>query len=412
MKNFQLNDTVTRRLSLGICLLSALLAMTTAQKSSEAQTASDVWNRLKEADSQISASQITWLTTTTFAPEPLSEQDIEKLIASTKEEGERRHETAAQIQAITKKFVTGAEQNAKGFTKANTMVFLHQSQTTRCDVLTQKKAYFAIDYYDGINIVSLIGFDGNPNSGIRPNQGTLVRGEQPLPYSAIRPGDLLFMVGQPVTEVFHPEDSKVQQNNDGSITLEKPQKVQQLDCLLRLHLSKEDLRPVSLECVQKGTSELLFRWSAGRYKQYPGGAAFPEGFKFEGFDSAQRVSVTEDYKLLKGAFNQAADLTELRVPPGSEIGDMRFGQAHIASYTLNTKGLLPTDEKVRDFLKQQGRPLKGAVEQSNAAPASAAPQQTSTNSTSTHSAAPLALGALLMLAGCCLWGRPGKHGRT
>lgn len=217
------------------------------------------------------------------------------------------------------------------------------------------------------------------------------------------------MVGQPITEVFHPEDSNVQQNNDGSITLEKPQKVQNLNFLLRVRLSKGDLRPVSLECVQKGTSKVLYRLSAGHLKQYPGGVAFPEEFKFEGLDGAQQIGITEHYKVLKAAFNEAADLTELRVPPGSAIDDMRFGQAHNASYTLNPKGILPTDEKVRDLLAKQGRPLKGTVEQSNAASASAATQQTSAN---TRSATPLALGGLLMLIGCCLWGRPSKRDHT
>ena len=414
MKTVHFNGMRMQRLSLGVCLMSALLTASIVQKSSAAQTTqtnSGVWERLKIADSRIRSSQITWLKTTTVHPSPLSEQDIQKLVASTKEDGEKRHLTEAQIEAVTKKFVAGARRHAKGFTKNNTMIFWHQDQTTRCDVLTESKSYFAIDYYDGINIVSLIGFDKDPASGVKPSQGTLVRGEQPLPYSAFRAGDLLFMVAQPVTEVFRPEDSKLQENSDGSVTLEKSQDVQGLNCLLRLHLSKEELRPVSMDCLIKSRSELLFRWSAGRTKLYPGGITFTETFKFEAFNNQQQVSLTEDYTLLKGAFNQAADLTELRVPPGSEIDDMRFGQAHIASYALNTKGILPTDEKVRDFLKKQGRPVDGASDKTDAAPESADSSQPSPNSLATnpYSAMPLPLGALLIFVGCLLWRRSGSN---
>ena len=351
--------------------MPVLLAAALAAKSSEAQTESALWNRLKLADSRIRASQTIWLETTTVAPSPLSEQEVQNMVASTREQGKKRHLTDAQIEALVKKFVAGARRHAQGFTRTHTMAFLHRGQTTRCDVFTETKAYFAIDYYDGTNIVSLIGFDKDPNSGVKPNQGTLVRGEEPLPYSAIRPADLLFLVGQPVTEVFHPQDSKLQRNSDGSVTLEKTQKWQQLDCLLRLRLSPENLRPVSLDCIIKGTSELLLRWSAGREKPCPGGVNFPEEFKVEAFDGAQQVTLTENYKLIKGAFNQAADLTELRVPPGSIIDDLRFGQAHSLSYTLDATGLLPTDEKVRDLLKKQGRPVDDAVEDAQAAPTQA-----------------------------------------
>lgn len=417
MKNFRLTIRTARWFPVGSALLTLSLTACVASKNAQAQAANAVWKRLEKADSHITGSQVTWLVTRTVSPSPLTERDIEKLVASTKKDSEARHLDDAQTQAVIKKFVAAFEQNAKGTTHIGTLAFLHQGQTTRCDVFTQSKAYFAIDYYDGTNIVSLTGFDKHPNPGVRPTQGTLVRAEQSLPYSAVRPGDLLFMVGQPVTDVFRPEDSKVQQNSDGSITLEKPQKIQQLDFLLRLHLSKEGMHPISMECIQKGSSRLLLRWSIGSYKQRDGGVDFPEDFKVEAFNKAQQVSVTEDYKLIKGAFNQAADLTELRVPSGSIIDDFRFGRPHVASYRINTKGLLPSDEKVRDFLAQQGRPLNAAVGQPNATPTSADPQQTSTNSlapTNTYSVTPLALGALLFLTGCSLWVRSGtsKHDRS
>ena len=411
MKTFHFNNIVTQRLSLGICLVSALLTGTIVQKSSKAQTNSSVWERLKVADSRIRASQLTWSRTITIAPSPLTEKDIQKIVASTKQDGEKRHLTEAQIEASTKKLIAGVQLYAKGDTRTNTMAFLHQGRTTRCDVLTETKTYFAIDYYDETNIVSLIGFDKNPNSGVRPNQGTLVRGEQPLPYCAIRSGDLLFMAGQPVTEVFHLEDSKLQQNSDGSVTLEKSQKVQELDCLLRLRLSKEDLSPVSMDCLQKDTSQLLFRWTAGRKKMYPGDVEFCEDFKVEAFNGAKQVSITEKYAMVKAAFNKAADLTELRVPPGSVIDDMRFGQANVASYTLNTKGILPTDEKVKALLIKEGRPVNdNTVNKSDAVPASADSPQTAPDAlaTNTYSAASLALGSLLILGGCFLWKRSGS----
>ena len=418
MKTLYFNNTVTRRLSLGVCLVAMFLTTAVVQKDSAAQTTDSIWERLKVAGNRVNSSQITWLRTTTVAPSPspLSEQDVQKIAASTRQEGEKHHDTEEQIQTLTKKFTAIARRHAQGYTKTNTMAFLHQGQTTRCDVFTQEKTYFAIDYYDGTNIVALIGFDKDPTSGVKPNQGTLVRGDKPLSYSAIRSGDLLFMVGQPVTEVFHPEDSKLQQNSDGSVTLEKPQKLQELDCVLRLHLSKEDLTPISMDYLRKGSSQPLFRWTVGHKKMYPGGVAFPEEFKFEAFNGAKQVTLTEDYTIVKVAFNKAADLTELRVPPGSVIDDMRFGQANIASYTLNTKGILPTDEKVKDLLLKQGRPVDSKTGKSDAAPANAEATQAAPDSlaASTYSEASLALGALMILGGCLLWRRssPDKENKA
>lgn len=410
MKTLHAAGTAAQNLSLSICLISMFFTGTIVQKCSEAQTSNSVWERLQVADSRVNESQLSWLKTTTVAPTPLSEQEVQRIAAATRQRNEKKNIPDAQLEAFIERVIAGARRHAKGYTRTNTMAFLHQGQTTRCDVFTEKKAYFAIDYYDGTNIVALIGFDKDPNSGVKPNQGTLVRGDEPLSYSATRPGDLLFMVGQPVTNVFHPEDSKLQQNNDGSVTLEKTQKWQDMDCLLRLRLSKENLRPVSLECIIKNTSALLLRWSAGNEKSYPGGVSFPETFKVEAFDGAQRVTLTEDYKLVKGAFNKAADLTELRVPPGSIIDDLRFGQAHNASYTLNPKGILPTDEKVKDLLLKQGRPVDGAVKQSGAASTNADSQQTEPKSlaSNNYSEASLALGALMILGGCLLWRRPGS----
>ena len=412
MKILNLDCKVKQQLSCGICLLSLLLPVTIVQKYSEAQTPNSVWKRLEVADSRISASQITWLRTTTVAPSSLQEQDIQKFTAqiteSSNQQGKEHNLTDEQIEAITKKSIANFLRRMKGVTKTNTMAFWHHEQTTRCDVFTEEKKYFAIDYYDGTNIVALIGFDKDPSSGVKPNQGTLVRGEEPLSYSATRPGDLLFMVGQPVTQVFHPEDSKLQQNSDGSVTLEKTQRWQDMDCLLRLRLSKEGLRPLSLDCIIKDTSALLLRWSAGTKKSYLGGISFPETFKVEAFNGAQQVTLTEDYTIVKAAFNKAADLTELRVPPGSAIGDMRFGQDNVASYTLNTKGILPTDEKVKDLLLKQGRPVDSAIAKSDAVPQDADTPQTAPKTlaaTNPYSAASFSLGALFILGGCFLWKR-------
>ena len=360
---------------------------------------------------------MSWSVKTVRAPSPLSESDVQITVDSMRRQGEERGQTEAEIEASIQWGVAAQRRFARGETKIRTMKLWHRGPKTRCDVLSADKAYLVIDYYDGTNAVALIGYDKNPQSGFRPNYGTPVNSERysgvkpnqgflvrerPLSYSVTRPGDLLWMAGARVTDLFSRANSTVQANADGSVTLEKAQMVDTLNCLLRLRLSPTDLKPISMECFIKDHPRPLYRWSAGRTQNYPGGVAFLQTFRVEEFNGRGQAETTEDYTIIHGAFNRAADLGELRVPPGSVIDDMRFGEAYTVSYQVGADGLL-SDAMVREKLVRAGRPAPKIAEKPKLAPASAEPPRTSAQPqtlAATDAVALLILGASLCAGGC------------
>lgn len=259
--------------------------------------------------------------------------------------------------------------------------------------MTADHKYFAIDFYDGQNAVAILGFDKeNPAPGELPSQGTLTRdAKQILQYSAPHFGDLLFLVGHPVTEQFTPDNSTLRDGPNDTVILER-NITDELPKIMRLTLSKKTWRPVMLDDINQANHKVMVHYAASEFKSYPGATQFSGKVTITTLAGNGTVVHTEDYQVIKAAFNKAANLTELRVSPGTNIEDARFGGRNTVGYTLNTQGVLPTDARIRELLKEEGKVIEAKAE-----------DQTSKTTPNAQSTVALALGLFLMVGGVGLW---------
>lgn len=384
----------------------------------------DYWQRIQRADAQLQASQLTWKQIMDEHPNPAFSQNPQEALAQqlarATADAQKLGMTPDQTQSHLQKTRELFELLAKGFSQTRLLKVLHDDKSTRCDVVQTDGTYFSIDFFDGLNCVSLFEFyvekqNDKTLPNVRPDAGSLSRDQKDkLAHSAPRTGDYLFFVDGRITQSFSPANSVLRDVSPQFLELERPESSDPHSHLLRLMISKKSMRPWRLDYVNRSNGKTYLRYEVETYRDYPGANQFPYQVNFTVYShgaNGTQIMASEKCTLLKAEFNDAADLTELRVPPGTNLDDYRFGQQNSVTYTLGPKGTLPVDEKVRALLEKQGRFIKGVEEKSNVASIDGNPTQTSGNSsapTNISSTAPLALGALLILGGCLLWGRSGS----
>lgn len=352
------------------------------------------WELVVEIDGRIWASQMVWNKTTTRPAKPYINAPRAEMaaLAKAKQNGLDEVKTKEFVEKVSQH----SEQISRGYVRHHTFRFWRSGSAVRCDVLNEDRIITAVDYFDGKNTVTLETFRGQPKPGVLPISGKLVRDtKETMPHSASRFGDLLFFAAGRITDMFPMSETILREGDGNTIILERPYNAVGIPKLMRLQISKQTKRPIQLDWLNQFNNRPILRFRASEFRAFPADVTFHSQVIVEAFNSKGEVTRTENYNLTKGSFNKAADLTDLKVPPGTEIGDLRFGQELTVSYTVGPKGILPSDNRVREMLKEQ-RGIDGIK------------NDTQPKTSGTQEKTPLGvfcLGMLCILMGVMLWNK-------
>ncbi len=411
------SEATAPQLTFGLCLLCSMGPMLLSTQEVKAQVPAS-WNQLKAADARLAASQITWKKVIKTSPNP--RMDLEKYRAQSLDLAKQRNLSPSETAAFVESAVGIARATETGSSQKATIKLWHRGQSTRADAFNVNGLCYAINFSDGRNFVTADVFDHKPVPGVLPTTGTLVRDQRDaIQYTASQFGDLIFLAGSAVTGDFTARNAKQSDGPGDTLILEQNYQSPQdkkVPLMARISVSKKTMRPIGMDVFirEPNRTRLFLRYTPSDPKVYPGGVQFPSRLRVEAFggrrsDGSEIVNFTEDFQVVRAAFNEAADLTDLKAPPGTRIGDIRFGREATVSYTIDPKGMLPSDDKVLAMLKAQGRSVPTADKQKaankEAAAKVSAEQQATAPSSEPRSAGVLALSALFVLSGMALWTR-------
>lgn len=342
--------------SMVVSFLFSFLSIFVLGASAHAQgNGQNAWAEIHKVDALLVKSKVTWKRI--YSSLPVPSLDVAKLSALSAEK--------ARVQGMdaksTEETLTQAKQRVfleqQGYVQSATLRFEHNSDATYCDVTEEmphlhnassNQADFGhtIDYFDGLNAVSLMGV--GPST---PIAGVLTRDRnEALNYCAHGFGEPIFLVGTPITSVFEQINSSLVLDPNGFCIIERV--VGQNDSALRysLTVSTRTWRAVKLEVRKVRTNTLILRYVASEFKRYNSGIWLPTHISITRFNKTGVKVGTISYSLVEASFNDSAHLTHINhpVPEGTILHDFRFGVNNVAPYRVVHQ--IPSDDHVRTLL--------------------------------------------------------------
>lgn len=332
-----------------LCLL--LLA---AQACSAGADASRYWAQIRKADAQVRSSQVSWRVLITISPN--RSVDTEKVVADFERQARSQGEHPADIEAGK------AAQRATclllrgGYSSPEQVEFKYDGKVTRCDVMSgdlagpgapkpdaSTRGHF-VDIYDGTDIITLAGV-GNAT----PTSGSLARGpiSHALQHGNVYFGKLVFLAGAPITNFFSPSDTTITAGAGNVILLEKHPEGNNMP-FVRLAVSKSTWRPVALTGISPFTGHSLSTCTVTGYRNVSG-IVIPSAFSVKQTTQLGVVLADSEYHLVSAAFNEEADVADLKsvVPAGTSLDDFRFGHS-TPQYQVGDH--IPTDNELRGII--------------------------------------------------------------
>lgn len=324
-----------------------------------ANAKAQAWWEEQKANPQITACRVSWDRTQRVNPN--LQADPEKWAARELEAARQEKVGEAEAQRRAEVERREAEVSRKGRTVASRLDFVRVGKSVLCKIAYPEIRYHAIEFSDGVtSLFSSTQFKDKPIS----TDGVVTRNpDSVLWHSASGTQVARFLLGIPLKDEFSiinpsysPTNSFFSENKDGNVVLESKfdPNPRLKDAPATLTLSKEHNLPIVHESFAvdlmlkanqlsrlKGKS--LTRISIGGYQQYKNGIWFPSKITV-----TDPIS-TDEYTLVKAAFNEDVDPMELRLPADLRVADTRFPGSKPAIYKLEN-GKIPSDDEVRKML--------------------------------------------------------------
>lgn len=375
-----------------ICCASAAFATPVDEAS--------IWLLLDRLTPDISSSRVLWSRTLKSNPKPT---DASLRAAAASDFVKTHGGTAGQAVAEAGVAAREAFRASAGTTQVASLNFLYTPQTTRCEVtdfasklmtgaMTSDPTAYDVDILDDHKSVSISGF--NRTGAMVGDVHSATRGG--LFHSALRSGDLQFLVGSPIINVFDQKSSSIGIDVDGNIVIHKLLTgAQDYNRIATVTISKVTGYPVEMDETYQGEKSVRMRYVASQFHHYGSGITFPSVVTVTHYAIDGSITSEEDYSLQKATFNAPVQPKELySVNPGSSIRDDRFGIP--VTYKVQSSARLPSDEKVLSFVNQFKESLR---------------KQHRHNASNSFTSHVYMLSSILVLTGILLWLR-GRNGQV
>ncbi len=338
---------------------TTLTALTTghgnAQTMSQNTRASQdqtLWYAVEQQGVPLPSAYLKWRVESYFEASPTPPEQENQNTEALRQQLQQKGASAEMIDSALQR----AKRHADFFSQDRTVVSYHEfrrdGRRLRCDIFSEKGELNAIDYFDGTNAVTTLGFTKSAKGVFIPESGVLQREARTImPHSAAGFGYMLFMAAGSITSDFPHEQTQISRR-DGALCLERDYQGMSIPLRMRLFLYPGEGRPRRLDWFDPSNNRPLLRLTASDAQRWPTGVLYPKRIVMERFDGAGRSHVRDVYTLIEANFGSQLDATEVKVPPGISLIDQRFGNTQPASYRVGPSGQLPTDDEVRALIKQ------------------------------------------------------------
>lgn len=314
----------------------------------------DVWNNLNTLGLRIKTSKIHWERTITIQPHPTDASlESSRVAAYVKRHGG----SIAQAKGESELAAQAAMRLSAGTTQKAQLSFLNSGPITRCEVedfaselmngvKNNDPTAYDVDIIDDKKSVSLSGYKKNGKMIGNAQKAS----EGGLQHSAIRPGDLQFLIGSPLTAVFTQQDTQASIDSKGNIILNKAFGKENYYRIATITVSNLYGFPIQMDETYKGEHTVRMRYIASQFQQYNEGIYFPSLVTITHYDINGGETSKEEYNLVSAVFNLTVSNDELyQVNEGSSVRDTRF--ASPVSYSVKGQKF-PSDQSVLSLVQK------------------------------------------------------------